>query len=153
MNNAQAANNKQVSELETKIKEYEKALAKISEERAKERASYQEQCKKKDERIFELEKQNQILEEKLKLALYRQFGRHAERFEGEGQPLLFDAGEGAAPEEKPEEKKVHVAAHERSRKGRKAIDPRIPRVRVDIDVNEEDKQCACGGDWCALGKR
>jgi hypothetical protein len=53
-----------------------------------------------------LEQKNRILEEKLKLALFRQFGRHAEKFTGEGQLLLFDAGERAAPAQDgwPEEK-------------------------------------------------
>jgi septal ring factor EnvC (AmiA/AmiB activator) len=64
-----------------------------------------------------LEQENRTLEEKLKLALFRQFGRHAERFTGEGQLVLFDAGETAAPvkAEGPEEKTVVVGY--RRRKG------------------------------------
>jgi hypothetical protein len=47
-----------------------------------------------EEKTGRLEEQR----EKRKLALYQQFGRHAERFTGEGQQSLFDAEEGGGTE-------------------------------------------------------
>jgi hypothetical protein len=42
-----------------------------------------------------VEQENNALQKKLKLALCRQFGRHVEKFVGEGQLALFDAGKTA----------------------------------------------------------
>jgi hypothetical protein len=61
-----------------------------------------------------LEQENNSLQEKLKLALYRQFGRLTEKFVGEGQPPLFDANEAGVPEpERAAEATVAVAGHTR----------------------------------------
>ena len=100
-----------------------------------------------------LERENEILQEKLKLALFRQFGRHAEKFTGEGQPPLFDAGEAAVPElpETPEEKET-VNSYSRKKRGRKPIDEKIPRVDEVIDIAEEEKQCACGSPLVCIGE-
>jgi transposase len=100
-----------------------------------------------------LERENEVLQEKLKLALFRQFGRHAEKFTGEGQMPLFDAGEAAAPEipESPEEKET-VNSYSRKKRGRKPLDEKIPRVDEVIDIAEEEKQCACGSPLVCIGE-
>jgi transposase len=98
-----------------------------------------------------LEQENSVLQEKLKLALFRQFGRHAEKFVGEGQLPLFDAGEDAAPSPEPAERET-VKSYNRSKGGRKPIDRRIPRVDEVIDITEEDKQCACGSPLVCIGE-
>ena len=106
-----------------------------------------------EKKVIDLEQENELLQEKLKLALFRQFGRHAEKFTGEGQPPLFDAGETAAPEipESPEEKET-VSSYNRRKRGRKPIDPAIPRVDEVIDIAEEEKQCACGSPLVCIGE-
>jgi transposase len=100
-----------------------------------------------------LELENQYLQEKLKLALFRQFGRHAEKFAGEGQLPLFDAGEAAAPaaSEQAEERET-VKSCRRAKRGRKLIDENIPRVDEIIDIPETEKQCACGSPLVCIGE-
>jgi transposase len=100
-----------------------------------------------------LERKSLALEEKLKLALFQQFGRHAERFAGKGQLPLFDAGEAAAPEAETEgAKTVTVAEHQRKQQGRKPLDDKIPRVDETIDITEAEKQCACGAELICIGE-
>ena len=100
-----------------------------------------------------LEQENGLLQEKLKLALFRQFGRHAEKFAGEGQLPLFDAGEDAAPKTPaaPEEQET-VGSYKRTKRGRKPIDPTIPRVEEIIDLPEAEQQCACGKKQVCIGE-
>jgi hypothetical protein len=69
------ATKKYITRLENDIVEFEKKVVKLERNNKT------------------LEQENNSLQEKLKLALYRQFGRHAEKFVGEGQPPLFDADE------------------------------------------------------------
>jgi hypothetical protein len=64
-----------------------------------------------------LEQKNNYLQEKLKLALFRQFARHTERFIGEGQMPLFDSGETAASvPEQPHEKET-IRSYTRTKGG------------------------------------
>jgi predicted nuclease with TOPRIM domain len=49
------------------------------------------------QQIKSLGSENERRQEKLKLALFRQFGKAAERFDGAGQPQLFDSEEACAP--------------------------------------------------------
>jgi transposase len=100
-----------------------------------------------------LEQENNSLQEKLKLALYRQFGRHAEKFVGEGQPPLFDANESeVSGSERDSEATVAVAGHTRKQAGRKPLDEKIPRKDEIIDIAEEDQQCACGNPLTCIGE-
>jgi hypothetical protein len=94
-----------------------------------------------------LEQGNQYLQEKLKAGLFRQFARHAEKFTGEGQLPLFDAGEDAAPQapQRADEGET-VQSSCRARRGGKAIDENIPRREEIIDLPEAEKH------WSALGK-
>jgi transposase len=131
-----------IAGLENNIIEFEK------------RAAVLEQNNKTLEQQNEsLERKNRLPEEKLKLALYRQFGRHAERFVGEGQLPLFDAGEAAALEANaPVDERETVKSYNRSRRGRKPIDGRVPRVDKIIDITEAEKQCACGHTLTRIGE-
>jgi transposase len=100
-----------------------------------------------------LEQENDVLREKLKLALFRRFGRHAERFSGEGQLPLFDGEEGAADEvpEEPKEQET-VKSYQRTKRGRKPIDENIPRADEVIDIGEGEKQCGCGSPLVCIGE-
>ena len=101
----------------------------------------------------QLENERQQLEEKLKLALYRQFGKHVERFTGQGQPLLFESEEKAAPEltEKMPETTT-VKEHTRVKRGRNPLDENLPRKHTYLDIDEEDKLCACGDNLVCIGE-
>jgi hypothetical protein len=102
----------------------------------------------------ELEAENRLLEEKLKLALFRQFSRGSERFTGEGQQSLF--GNEEILEDKtdvcPGQKDIPVKSHTRKARRRKPLDPKIPRVEIPIDIAEEEKHCACGHDLVCIGE-
>jgi transposase len=133
---------KYITRLEQNIIQFEKKAAVL-----------EQQNKTLEQDNKTLEKKNRILEEKLKLALFRQFGRHAERFTGEGQLALFDAGEAAAPVKTEESKeKTTVAGYQRRKGGRKPLDEKIPRVEEVIDIPEEEKQCACGSPLVCIGE-
>jgi hypothetical protein len=103
-----------------------------------------------EKKVIELERNNKTLEqensglqEKLKLALFLKFGRHAKKFIGERQPLLFAAVERAVSAPKRDsEATVTVAGHTRKQVGLKPLDEKIPRKDEIIDITEEDKQCA-----------
>jgi transposase len=106
---------------------------------------------KSEKEVITLQAKNEILEEKLRLALYRQFGRGTEQFTGKGQLNLFtensDSGEGKAPEIPS----LEVKGYKRNKGGRKKLDDKIPRVVVDIDIDKADKHCACGHDLVCIG--
>jgi transposase len=106
-----------------------------------------------EKEVAVLEQENRYLQEKLKLALLRQFARHAEKFAGEGQLPLFDPGEAAAPETpEPADGTETVKSYNRAKRGRKPIDAAIPRVDEIIDITEEEKQCACGSALICIGE-
>jgi transposase len=106
-----------------------------------------------EKKVAILEQENTYLQEKLKLALFRQFARHAEKFVAEGQLPLFDSGEGAAPAagEQAEETET-VKSYHRAKRRRKPIDEHIPRLDEIIDLPEAEKQCACGSDLVCIGE-
>jgi hypothetical protein len=92
------------------------------------------------------------LQEKLRLALFRQFGKGAEKFADPGQLPFFDGGEtGASPQtEKPFE--TERIEYIRRKGGRKPIDEKIPREEAVIDIGEEEKKCACGSPLVCIGE-
>jgi transposase len=103
--------------------------------------------------IENLEEKNRRLEERLRIALMKQFSKHAERYTGEGQQLLFDAGEKTALKvEEKEKDTVTVQSHKRTKRGRKPLDEKLPRKDVWIDIPEEEKQCACGHTLVKIGE-
>jgi transposase len=100
-----------------------------------------------------LEQKNDRLEEKLKLALFRQFGRHAETFTGPSQILLFEGGEEAAPNvETPEKDVITVQGHTREKRGRKPLAENLPREHTYLDIDDEEKKCACGHNLTCIGE-
>ena len=78
--------------LQSNIIQYEKKVTALEENNQQLKNTNQSL----EQRNETLEQKNRVLEEKLKLALFRQFGRHAEKFTGPGQILLFESGEAAA---------------------------------------------------------
>jgi transposase len=89
-----------------------------------------------------------LLREQINLLLAKRYGPSSEKASPD-QLGLFNEAE-AAPESSPEEaapEAITVAAHERRRGGRAPLPAQLPRVRIEHDLPEAEKVCACG---CAL---
>jgi transposase len=97
-----------------------------------------------------LEKENaflgdriETLEEKLRLALYRKFGRTSEKLDP-SQLEFFTENEDEKAEIVLEPETVTVAAHTKKKPGRKPLGDNLPRKEIIHDIPEEEKICACG---------
>jgi transposase len=115
---------------------------------------FETKVKQLEAKTVKLEEENKNLLYRLRKALLRQFCKHAEKFTGEGQLLLFESDE-VPVEQKAEQQKdetITVQEHTRSKKGRKPLDENLPRVDVVIDISEEDKHCACGHALVCIGE-
>ena len=99
--------------------------------------------------------ENVSLEEELRLAIFKRFGRSTEHASSEsGQGDLFTEAEDGAPPNLPDhdDDTVMVAVHSKKKPGRKPIDPKHARFERIVDVPDEDKQCACGHEMVRMGK-
>lgn len=90
-----------------------------------------------------------ILEEKLRLATHQQFAPKSEKLSSLAQLDLFNEAEmlGDKPESEAQASEIAVPAHTRERGKRRPLDAGLPRVRIEHDIPESEKTCACG---CAL---
>ena len=87
-----------------------------------------------------------ILEEKLRLAAHQRFGAKSEKLATLDQPsLLFNEAEVASVAEPAAD--APAPETPRARGKRNPIDAKLPRVRVEHDIPDAQKQCPCG---CAL---
>ena len=102
------------------------------------------------EREREYETELQRLREQLNLRLAKRYGPSSEKLSAD-QLGLFNEAEAEAdiPPEEELVEAVPVAAHERKRRGRKPLPDYLPRVRVEHDLPEAEKSCACG---CGLAQ-
>ena len=101
-----------------------------------------------------LEQRYEVLEERHRLLLFKRFARSSEQ-EPVGQQQLFCEAEETAEvveADEVEETTVTVAAHKRTKVGRKAIDERHPRIEVIHDIDEDEKCCACGDELVRIGE-
>jgi transposase len=115
---------------------------------------YENQFEKYETKVARLEKLNLLLEEQLRLAMYKRFGKLAERFIDTHQLLLFASQETQAPHEPPpaHEETYTVAEHTRVKRGRKPLDENLPRTDIIVDIPEEEKTCACGHPLVCIGE-
>jgi hypothetical protein len=82
---------------------------------------YEKRFKEYEKETGVLKTKNEILEEKLRLALYRQFERGTERFTGKDQLNLFVENSESGRETKvPERPPVAVKGYDRNKPGRKS---------------------------------
>lgn len=96
-------------------------------------------------RISEQEIEIEDLQERLKLALFRKFGRKSEAASELQQAMLFEETEDQASTEPQEEDELTtVPAHTRKKRGRKPLSDDLPRVEVIHDIRDEEKLCGCG---------
>jgi transposase len=108
--------------------------------------------KNAQEYIRDLERKNLILKERLDLLLYKRFARSAEQFGDRGQGELFNEGETAKEKPETETGLEAIKSYTRKKRGRKAIDPSLPRVEKIIDIREEEKTCGCGAKLVKIGE-
>jgi len=100
-------------------------------------------------------KQTDILLEEISLLRAQLYGRKSEKFKPvDGpQPLpLFDMPEPAVGIDEPEEKDIHVPAHNRKKRGRKALPDNLPRIERLHDIDDADKICSCGCELSRIGE-
>ncbi len=89
------------------------------------------------------------LQAKLQLALFRKYGRSSEKID----PLQIEFFEVPETDEEPvEEVETTVASHTRRKKGRKPLDPAIPREIIVHDIDEDNKICGCGHNLVKVGE-
>ncbi len=97
--------------------------------------------------------QIETLQEQLRLALHKRFGRSSEKTSPDQLRLFNEAeveAQSAAPAE--DDETVSVPAHERRKRGRKPLPANLPRVRVEHDLAESEKACACGCQLTRIGE-
>jgi len=90
------------------------------------------------------------LQAKLQLALFRKYGRSSEKID----PSQIEFFEVPEDSEEPieDDAEIIVAAHPRRKKGRKPLDPYLPRKIIIHDIDEADKMCGCGHDLVKIGE-
>jgi len=115
-------------------------------------------------RVIELEQENTKLrtdnakleadlkrvQEELRLALQRQFGKSSEKVAGQDDLPFEDLKEDETPESI---QTVVIAQHERrSKAGRKRLADSLLRTEVFHDLTEAEKTCACGHQLTKIGE-
>ena len=96
-----------------------------------------------------------ILEEQLRLATVQTFAPTSEKLASLSHPdLFFNEAEalGTAPDSETQASETVVPEHTRVRGKRKPIDATLPRVRVEHDIPETEKTCACGCQLTRIGE-
>ena len=114
--------------------------------------------------VAELHKENhnyeielRLLRERIKQLTHQLYGRKSEKFfpdDNFEQPGLFeDADELNNVEPASVDEVITVPSYERKKKGgRKILSESLPRVEVVHDIEESEKQCACGCQLSRIGQ-
>jgi len=97
---------------------------------------------KVQDHLKSLEDENELLREKLRLALYRKFGRSSEKLDP--AQLEFFTEQRQEVESVCEPETITVPSYNKKKPGRKPLDPNLPREEIIHDLPEEEKVCACG---------
>ena len=103
----------------------------------------------RDRTIEEITKKLTWAEEKYRAMEMRYFGRKSEHYspEEDKQNRLFDEAEEHSSETAPPALlKIHVPAHDRSKRGRKPKQIAAERVEIIHDLSDEEKRCPCCGE-------
>ena len=93
----------------------------------------------------EWEQERQSLIEQFKLALDRQFAKRSEALKpyDSGQGDLFNEAEYEVDKDEEKETVVVTTTTTKKRGKRKPLPKDLPRERIEIDMDEHDKQCPC----------
>jgi transposase len=130
----------QATQLERRVAESEQQVADLNRVLGETAAEYQQLQQEHAATLDEL-------------AWYKRwaYGRRRERFsEGEGQGHLFDLDPGPPadtdlPEPTSADDAIDVQGHRRRRKKREIDWDKLPQIRHDHDLSEEEKNCSCCG--------
>jgi transposase len=91
------------------------------------------------------------LQEELRLAKHKRFAASSEKASPD-QLNLFNEAEVVATAPDADEQTTTVPEHERKTRGRKALPEHLPRRRIEHDIPEADKTCACGCQKTRIGE-
>ncbi len=95
-----------------------------------------------------------LLEEKLRLASLKRFGARSEKA-NDDQLGLFNEAEAvvqAPAAAAGAAEGIVVGEHTRKTPGRKPLPDDLPRQRIEHDIGEQDKVCACGSVKTKIGE-
>ncbi|RLC17189.1 MAG: IS66 family transposase [Deltaproteobacteria bacterium] len=86
------------------------------------------------------------LKEQIRSLQVKLFGRSSEAniTPDDKQINLFDLSEDELPTDIAEDDEIEVPGHIRKKPGRKPIPKDLPRIDVEHDLTDEEKQCQCG---------
>jgi transposase len=92
-----------------------------------------------------------LLKEQLALAIRRVFAAKSEARGSEQKDLFFNEAESLAPvaakeAEACDEQSIEVPAHRRARRGRKPLDPALPREVIRHEIAESERRCPVDGN-------
>jgi transposase len=110
------------------------------------------------EKVRELERQNLLQGEEIRLFKLRRYGRSSEKLSGEDarQGLLFDEAElhSRIEVEAPavEEVRISKTVYTRRKRGRKMLSPSLSRIDVVIDLPEAEKAVGAGYELVRIGE-
>jgi transposase len=95
-----------------------------------------------------------LLEEQLRLAAVKVYAPKSEKLASLAQFDLFNEAETFAskPDGDAQAAEVEVPAHTRERGKRKPIDAALPRQRIEHDIPDAQKTCACGCQMTRIGE-
>ena len=101
-----------------------------------------------------IEKENDVLREQIRLLRQKLFGRKSEKYEisPEEMKALFPGWEEEGKAKEAAREEVHVESHTRAKTGRKPLPDDLPRIRVEHDIADEEKVCACGAELSRIGE-
>jgi len=99
----------------------------------------------------------QQLEERLRELLTKRFGKSSERFNADQYSLFNEAEEQAAEDasgQDTENEEVNVGALKRNvKKKSHALPAHLPRVEVEHELDDDEKQCHCGKTLERIGEQ
>lgn len=95
--------------------------------------------------------QIETLQEQLRLALHKRFGRSSEKASPD-QLRLFNEAEAESAAASETDETVSVPAHQRRKRGRKPLPASLPRIRVEHDLEDSEKACPCGCQLTRIGE-
>lgn len=162
MLSAQEIAKKSPDELANILAKMDAQQAAYKEQLHAQQATYQEQLHAQEATIIDQEKKLQHYLETIEtlryqknLLLQQRYGRKSEQIdESQAKQLAmcFDEAEEeqtgeSSTEEASTDDTVTVPAHQRKKRGRKSLSKDLPRIQVDHDLEDDNKQCECG---CAL---
>ena len=110
-------------------------------------------CKLKEE-LLDYKNKYLLVKEERDLLIYKRYMRSSEQLPiDEKQQLLFttEAKTNQAATVEKHEESTTVKSYSRKKRGRKPIDPSIPRIKRIIDISEDEKTCACGAKLTQIG--